>query len=875
MRKLIQFFYSIVFLFGLFMTTSFAGSRALTSGWNLVSLPVSGSTDVANTISGLNVGKIWTYDGAWLKHVPGETNTGNTRFANFEPNRGYWFFMNDTGTLNWSDSETIRALALDTGGWALVSFNQTSNLDISTQVLSDSNFDASHAPNNISKVWEYSGTWASYSPASSGSSDLQTVSPGFAYWFFVKSGEDGASEVSASSVMTITPVGSSATDDAVLVLGGATSLVPPDAQTAAAIRGKVPRFARFSMSRFATTAAASSHETDTMEMSCDNASDEGKIIGWAHLFSIEGEDLTTPASIMCGSNPTAPLDFEFRLKKEDAERIREQRLSCVIDIDLNSGQGQQLLVPMDPIENLPDDLDSIVGNPNQSTDNDTSSTSTLGVGLLSQELANKLGHSPEQFKLGTPNSGLGEIDTSIRDTTNESSDDGIDLHELNNMFTQGASDPNSLFYDLVRTIDSVNDAASLTDTTRVNDRGDEINRILTGESDDSNNTTFTAKLDQLKRIGSLTNELLTSRRTAERKGIIEMGAGNDEHGKIGDLIGDILMQDENNHNLLDVGEVLNDSLGMSNETSNDASLSNITRSQACSFILSAHSIRGSLGTSDTTRAMELIGQGLNYSDDAVQLLADNPGAGENFARIIGKGLQIHERAKEEDQKKPLDDRQLDDLGELTSIFENGSDLFGVLLENADDEDAQGRFLAGATEGIVSGGEEEDDGTGAGSDDSKNNASARLFEIVSDQEEKGNINAADALGNAAEKIGGPNASGAFQTLARNAPDASSAANILNKGKDKLPEKALGKVLEDDKLKNDFALDNKILPSAGSSRKIRIKSDLTNLTLDASGSFDPKGSTLYYQWFEIDASGNESTINTTGSTANIKISTSIDT
>ncbi len=91
MLKFIRFFYSFVLFFSLFFSTSFAGSRALTTGWNLVSLPVSGSTDVASTISGLNVGKIWTYDGAWLKHVPGETNTGSGRFANFEPRRQILF----------------------------------------------------------------------------------------------------------------------------------------------------------------------------------------------------------------------------------------------------------------------------------------------------------------------------------------------------------------------------------------------------------------------------------------------------------------------------------------------------------------------------------------------------------------------------------------------------------------------------------------------------------------------------------------------------------------------------------------------------------------------------------------------------------------
>ena len=87
MSKFIRFFYAFFFFAGLFLSTSFAGSRDLSAGWNLVSIPVSGSTDVLSTISGLNVGKIWTYDGEWLKYVPGETNTGTGRFSAFEKNQ--------------------------------------------------------------------------------------------------------------------------------------------------------------------------------------------------------------------------------------------------------------------------------------------------------------------------------------------------------------------------------------------------------------------------------------------------------------------------------------------------------------------------------------------------------------------------------------------------------------------------------------------------------------------------------------------------------------------------------------------------------------------------------------------------------------------
>ena len=54
-------------------------TRDLSSGWNLVSIPVGSDTDATtfldNALTGgtANITKIWTYDGGWKQYQPGVT----------------------------------------------------------------------------------------------------------------------------------------------------------------------------------------------------------------------------------------------------------------------------------------------------------------------------------------------------------------------------------------------------------------------------------------------------------------------------------------------------------------------------------------------------------------------------------------------------------------------------------------------------------------------------------------------------------------------------------------------------------------------------------------------------------------------------------
>jgi hypothetical protein len=855
------FNFSIVFIWlGIFLFSVgslFSGTRTLAPGWNLVSIPVSSATSVVtylqSNLTG-NLTKAWTFDGVWKKYVPGasnsDTGTEGTEFNQFQQNRGYWFLMDASGgALTYNDSETPQALALDKNGWALVSFNQTSNLDIASQVLSASNFDAGHSPSNITKVWEFGPPWSFYADSDSNSS-LSTIRPGYAYWFLVT--DQTNQLVSESSRMTITPTGASATDNAVLVLGGATTLVPPDANQAANIMGRPRSFAKYSTSRFASTASASHTTAHTDTMSCDTAQDEGKVVGWAHLFSVEGDKLTTSMELHCSSDPTAPLTFEFRLTKEEVERIREENVSCVTTIDLNSGQSEKALVPNTPMAMLPADLDDLTSP--MSLNNDTSSTSTLGVAMAGQELAGKLGLSPDQFVLGSLHSGLEETNSDIRSKTSTSSDDGFDLHEFDRFVRDGASDSDSLFNTLKDQIDSVNRADKLTETGRVSDRADEITRLLNGESKDSDTQSFKDKLDHARQVSSQGQELQQARRNALRRGIIDKGTGDDEHGKLDDLLAKMLKIREGDENLLDAGDALTRSLGMAVATSGDATLESLTRSKATSIIFSVNSSLGSLDTSTgTTKVMEIIGEALEYSDATVALMAKNSSAAREFAGIVGQGTKILKRAESEDNSASTSDRKLDKLGALTSKLGEGINFLTTLAKNADDNDAVSEILAEAVGSSA-------DSTAAADAIFAEIAEAKtLIESSTDLQ----VDFSDMMkkskgrGHDLRKLG--------RIIARNAGDANEAAEVLAELAGAVTTDVLNDVLQDETLNQEFSLNSKIFADAGPDRKRRFDGATTDLKLDARGSFDPSGSTLYFQWFEVSSAGVASSIHSTRTSA----------
>ena len=147
-----------------FSFCAFAAEITLSSGWNLITVPIAeSSTSIAayleSNLSSGSVKKIWSYDGGWKSYTPGVESS----LTDFQQNRGYWFLMDsDGGKLAYSSSAGVQGVEFKNDGWALASFNQGRDLDSLEDVFLQQNIKSeNHSLSNIAKVWGYSGTWKS------------------------------------------------------------------------------------------------------------------------------------------------------------------------------------------------------------------------------------------------------------------------------------------------------------------------------------------------------------------------------------------------------------------------------------------------------------------------------------------------------------------------------------------------------------------------------------------------------------------------------------------------------------------------------------------------------------------------------------------
>ena len=164
------------------------------SGWNLFSHILSSPAPVETyfTTIGIttqnDVTKIWNYDSSagWTSFVPGEDNSGSSRFEQFEANKGYWVLMNAARSANLSDAYSSYSLLLSGSGWKLIGLSSSQSVPLdSNNFLLEANF-SSGSINDIRKIWGFDGVWTSYTP-SEASNSLSSLDPGRAYWFLMLS----------------------------------------------------------------------------------------------------------------------------------------------------------------------------------------------------------------------------------------------------------------------------------------------------------------------------------------------------------------------------------------------------------------------------------------------------------------------------------------------------------------------------------------------------------------------------------------------------------------------------------------------------------------------------------------------------------------
>ena len=158
--------------------------------------------------------------------------------------------------------------------------------------------------------------------------------------------------------------------------------------------------------------------------------------------------------------------------------------------------------------------------------------------------------------------------------------DGVAVLGIMQNVMAGANEPGSALSQMKDKIDSVNGAETLTDPSRSSYRADEIANIMAGNSaGETNDTSFSAKLEQARGVGSKINNLFVQRRNAFRKSLITSGAADSEFDKIGEMITEMGKSTSGDSDILDVSDIVSQSLGMANATSGDATIGNLLRAK--------------------------------------------------------------------------------------------------------------------------------------------------------------------------------------------------------------------------------------------------------------------------------------------------------
>jgi hypothetical protein len=159
---------------------------SLVSGWNFVSFPkLPTDKSIVSVFAGIssNIRVIWSYDNSsktWKTYKPG---AADNNISYIEGGKGYWVYMNASGTINiseWAAQSTTVPLA---EGWNLIAYNGTDDTDVAT------------ALNGISGKWSIVWYWkdnqwyAKHATETLSMLVLDKFKQGRAYWINIKTGQ--------------------------------------------------------------------------------------------------------------------------------------------------------------------------------------------------------------------------------------------------------------------------------------------------------------------------------------------------------------------------------------------------------------------------------------------------------------------------------------------------------------------------------------------------------------------------------------------------------------------------------------------------------------------------------------------------------------
>jgi hypothetical protein len=180
-------------------TTATGYSISLTSGWNLISLPVTPTTwrsipDTLASIAG-KVNRIWTYDapaGKWLVYNTDPSVPSDANFTSLEAGRGYWIDMNSSGTL--TGSGTLYEQLVPSGGQPSSQLPQVQlaegwNLIGYYQLPGETTASIADALSKLSGAWSGAGSDViAFTPNTlQPLTPILVMEPGKGYWIYMNS----------------------------------------------------------------------------------------------------------------------------------------------------------------------------------------------------------------------------------------------------------------------------------------------------------------------------------------------------------------------------------------------------------------------------------------------------------------------------------------------------------------------------------------------------------------------------------------------------------------------------------------------------------------------------------------------------------------
>ena len=164
-------------------STAASAKIELFAGWNFISFPKDPSpnntiVEVLKEVSS-NVRVVWGYNNqskVWLKYSLKTKNLALNTLDKVESSKGYWIYMDASGTIGTENWETPSATTTTLySGWNLVGYNGTS--------------DITNLPANYVIIWNWeNGVWKAKSANTSLEPHvlpLDALSPGRAYWIKV------------------------------------------------------------------------------------------------------------------------------------------------------------------------------------------------------------------------------------------------------------------------------------------------------------------------------------------------------------------------------------------------------------------------------------------------------------------------------------------------------------------------------------------------------------------------------------------------------------------------------------------------------------------------------------------------------------------